>query len=161
MTTQNLKQTAYARWILLPAIIAAWLLVELLILLARQPVAPVIAGHAAAALLAVLLGALALSATKGSRLHRVAGYSWVMLMSGVAISSFWIRTLPWFPGGFGPIHILSVITLISLGRAITAARQGRIAAHRSGMLMTLWGLLGAGLFTLLPHRLMGMIAWAG
>ncbi|WP_198650572.1 DUF2306 domain-containing protein [Saccharospirillum mangrovi] len=161
MTTKDYRQPTDIRWMLLPALIAFWLLVELLVLIARQPISPVVALHAATALTAVLLGTVALSATKGSRLHRVAGYSWISLMSVVAISSFWIRTLPWFPGGFGPIHILSVTTLWSLVGGLVAARQGRIQAHRTSMLMTLWGLLGAGVFTLLPHRLMGMIAWGG
>lgn len=161
MTVQTVDQTLFLRWMLVPALIATWLLIELIILVTQQPISAVVAGHAGAALLAVLLGTLALSTRKGSRTHRLAGYSWVVLMSGVAISSFWIRTLPWFPGGFGPIHILSVTTLTSLVMAVLAARRGNIKAHRGGMLTTLWGLLGAGVFTLLPHRLMGMIAWGG
>lgn len=160
MTTSNYRRPTDIRWMLVPALVAFWLLVELLVLMLKHPISLVTAIHATTALSAVLLGTVALTATKGNRLHRLAGYGWVSLMTVVAISSFWLRTLPWFPGGFGPIHILSVITLWSLVSGVRAARQGRIQAHRASMLMTLWGLLGAGIFTLLPHRLMGMIAWS-
>lgn len=159
MTVQARTPLSYFGWMLLPSAIASWLLFELLLLVVKQPISLVTTLHASAALIAVLLGTVALSSRKGSLLHRLSGYCWVTLMLSVAISSFWLRTLPWFPGGFGPIHILSVITLICLVRGVIAARQHRIKDHRANMLGTLWGLLGAGVFTLLPHRLMGMIAW--
>jgi uncharacterized membrane protein len=159
MTVQMRSPLSYLSWMFLPAAVASWLLVELLLRVLQQPVSAVTLVHASAALIGVLLGTVALSSRKGSLLHRLAGYSWVVLMITVAISSFWLRTLPWFPGGFGPIHILSVTTLICLVRGVIAARQHRIKAHRVNMLGTFWGLLGAGVFTLLPHRLMGMIAW--
>jgi len=148
-------------WILLPAAIASWLLFELALFIIQRPVSTVAALHASAALIAVMLGAVALSSRKGSPLHRVSGYCWVVLLTGVAVSSFWLRTLPWFPGGFGPIHILSLYTLICLTCGVIAARRHRVKTHRSIMLLTHWGLLGAGIFTLLPHRLMGVIAWGG
>ncbi|PTY38532.1 hypothetical protein BGP77_12505 [Saccharospirillum sp. MSK14-1] len=133
----------------------------MLLFVVQQPVSTVTAVHASAALIAVILGAVALSSRKGCLLHRVSGYCWVALLTGVAISSFWLRTVHWFPGGFGPIHILSVYTLICLVSGVTAARRHRVKTHRSIMLLTHWGLLGAGVFTLLPHRLMGVIAWGG
>lgn len=144
--------------ILLPALAALWLLIELLLQLARTPLSPVITGHAAGALVAVLVGATALVAPKGSRLHRLAGYTWVVLMLGVAVSSFWLRSIQWFPGGFGPIHLLSVWTIVGLIGAVVAARRGHIRTHRQGMIGIVWGLLGAGAFALLPGRLMGVIA---
>lgn len=159
MTVQDRNSRSYNLGLLLPAVIASWLLIELLLFIIQHPVSAVTALHACAALIAVLLGTLALCTRKGSLLHRLSGYSWVVLLTVVSISSFWLRTLPWFPGGFGPIHILSVYTLICLVCGITAARQHRIKTHRSIMLFTHWGLLGAGIFTLLPHRLMGVIAW--
>ncbi|MFG1497950.1 DUF2306 domain-containing protein [Saccharospirillum sp. HFRX-1] len=159
MTAQNRIASSHYVGLLLPAAIASWLLIELLFFVIQQPVSTVTTLHACAALIAVILGTLALTTRKGSWLHRLSGYCWVVLLTGVAISSFWLRTLPWFPGGFGPIHILSVYTLICLVCGVIAARKHRVKTHRSIMLCTHWGLLGAGIFTLLPHRLMGVIAW--
>lgn len=159
MTVFRQEPLSHWIWMLLPALIAAWLLTELLLLVAQQPLDGVTVLHASTALTSVMLGTLTLASRKGSLLHRTTGYCWVVLMITVSISSFWLRTLPWFPGGFGPIHILSITTLIALFIGVMAARKHNIKRHRASMLFLIWGLLGAGIFTLLPHRLMGFIAW--
>jgi len=58
---------------------------------------------------------------------------------------------------FGPIHLLSVITLITLWRGIRAIRAGKVRAHRLNMISLYTSLCIAGLFTLLPSRVLG--AW--
>jgi len=120
-------------------------------LLARQPW--VIQLHIAAALLALLLGTVQLVGIKGTGLHRLIGWSWVIAMVTVAISSLFIRQIN--PGSFSLIHLLSGWTLIALPMAIFAVRKGRVGRHASGMTWTfVGGLIVAGAFTFLPGRLM-------
>lgn len=120
-------------------------------LLARQPL--VIQLHIAAALAALLLGTVQLVGIKGTGLHRLIGWSWVVAMATVAISSLFIRQIN--PGSFSWIHLLSGWTLIALPMALFAVRRGRIGSHASGMTWTfVGGLIIAGAFTLMPGRLM-------
>ena len=65
---------------------------------------PVIQLHAFAAMGAFLLGAIQLSAPKGTLPHRTIGWIFVALMAAVSISSFWIHQLRIF-GPFSPIHL--------------------------------------------------------
>jgi uncharacterized membrane protein len=116
--------------------------------------------HALAALSALILGAVQLAAPKGTLPHRAVGWGWVALMATAALSSF---VFVWGPGytGLGPIHILSVVTLVSLVLLVRDARRGRIKAHRSGALwLFVTALVITGAFTLLPGRLMHCIAFA-
>lgn len=120
-------------------------------LLARQP--RVIQLHIAAALTALLLGTVQLVGIKGTGVHRLIGWTWVVAMLTVAISSLFIRQVN--PGSFSLIHLLSGWTLIALPMALFAIRRGRVARHASGMTWTfIGGLIIAGAFTFLPGRLM-------
>jgi uncharacterized membrane protein len=120
-------------------------------LLARQPW--VIQLHISAALAALLLGTVQLVGIKGTGLHRLIGWTWVVAMLTVAISSLFIRQIN--PGSFSLIHLLSGWTLIALPMALFAVRRGRIASHARGMTWTfIGGLIVAGAFTFLPGRLM-------
>lgn len=110
------------------------------------------------ALAALALGTVQLLAPKGTLPHRITGWLWVALMTLAALSSF---VFVWGPGfdGLGPIHILSVVTLVSLAGLVRAARTGRIAAHRSAALwLFIAALVITGAFTLLPGRLMHCVA---
>jgi uncharacterized membrane protein len=120
-------------------------------LLARQPL--VIQLHIAAALTALLLGTVQLVGIKGTGPHRLIGWSWVVAMVTVAVSSLFIRQIN--PGSFSLIHLLSGWTLIALPMALFAIRKGRVRSHASGMTWTfVGGLIVAGAFTFLPGRLM-------
>jgi len=115
---------------------------------------PVIQLHVAAAAAAFLLGIGQLAMPKGTPRHRAVGYVWILLMAVLATSSFWIHQIRLL-GPFSPIHLLSILTLVGLPRAVWLARQGRIEAHRRLMLILfLFALVGAGLFTLVPGRIM-------
>ncbi|HEX5093398.1 MAG TPA: DUF2306 domain-containing protein [Burkholderiales bacterium] len=116
----------------------------------------VIVLHLAAAVAAIGIGALAFAARKGSLVHRAAGRSWVLLMLVAAISSFWIQT----KGHFSPIHILSVAVPLMLAAGVYFAATGRLVRHRRMMTgIYALGLGVAGLFTLLPNRLLGHMLW--
>lgn len=112
---------------------------------------PVIAGHALAAALALLLGAVMLARRKGTASHRVLGWLWVLLMAAVAFSSFGITS-----GGYSWIHALSVATLVMLALGVRLARRRQGRHHGRTMLgLYVGALLVTGLFTLLPYRLVG------
>lgn len=110
--------------------------------------------HTAFALGAVLLTIAIFTLRKGSPLHRTLGWIWVILMGVVALSSFAIHELGLI-GPFSPIHLLSIITLITLFRGVTAARRHRVKDHRRAMITLVFGaLIVAGGFTFLPGRIM-------
>lgn len=116
---------------------------------------PVIIAHIAAAGGALVFGALTLTLRKGTRTHKLFGRIWVALMVITALVSFGIRA----NGSFSWIHILSVVTLVSLAASIFAAIHGNIRAHRRGMMAVYSSLVIAGVFTLLPYRRLGSIVW--
>ncbi|WP_299151663.1 DUF2306 domain-containing protein [uncultured Tateyamaria sp.] len=116
-----------------------------------------ITAHAFAALAALVLGLSQLVLIKAGLRHKVVGYLWLSLMAVVAISSFWISDFAWV-GPFGPIHLLSVYTLFSLFFGLRAARARNFETHRQYMRSLVFvALIGAGLFTLLPGRIMNAV----
>ena len=118
---------------------------------------PTILAHTLAALAALALGGFQFIMPKGTGLHRGVGMIWVALMLVVAASSFWIHTMQVI-GPFSPIHILSVIVLISAPLGLYYARAGRVTAHRRTMQQLFAiALIGAGLFTLWPGRIMHQV----
>jgi uncharacterized membrane protein len=65
-------------------------------------------------------------------------------------------------GGLGPIHALSAWTLVALPMGIAAIRARNIRAHRMTMTsMFVGGMLIAGLFTVMPGRLLWTVFFAG
>jgi uncharacterized membrane protein len=119
---------------------------------------PVILVHTFAALAAVALGTAMFLARKGTFVHRIAGRSWVALMLVTAISSFWIKS----SGSFSWIHLLSVAVPLLLAAGVYFAITGNLVRHQR-MMIGIYGIgLGiAGIFTLLPHRLLGRLVWGG
>ncbi|MCZ8314756.1 DUF2306 domain-containing protein [Phreatobacter sp.] len=116
--------------------------------------------HAIAAVALIPLTIVQLGRRKSGTWHRRVGWAWVVLMTITAVSSFWIHGIRLF-GPFSPIHILSVVTLVTLVHAIVARRTGNMRGHRLGMLGVAMGWAGAGLFTLLPGRIMGQVVFGG
>lgn len=117
--------------------------------------------HALAAMTAFALGLVQFAMPKGGRRHRVVGWTWVCVMAVTAVTSFWIHEIRVI-GSWSPIHILSVITLISLPGVVHAVRLGNVARHR--IIVTslfVFALLMAGGFTLLPGRLMHTVLFGG
>ena len=106
------------------------------------------------------LTVIQLGRRKGGAWHRRLGWAWVILMTITAVSSFWIHGIRLF-GPFSPIHVLSVVTLVSLVYGIIARRMNRLRGHRIAMLGVAMGWAGAGLFTLLPGRIMGQVVFGG
>jgi uncharacterized membrane protein len=114
----------------------------------------VIVSHAIAALSALVLGAVQLAAPKGALSHRSLGYLWAALMLYIAIGSFWIPRGE-FLGQLSPIHLLSLLVIVTLPLAVRHARRNQIQAHRRSMVrLYVFALIIAGLFTLWPGRIM-------
>jgi uncharacterized membrane protein len=121
--------------------------------------APVIQIHAFAAIAAFAVGAIQLSASKGTILHRLVGWLWAVLMLTVAISSLFIHEIRLW-GPWSPIHLLSILVLVTLPLAVLHARRHDVGQHRMAMLMLFTGaLVIAGVFTFLPGRIMHSVAF--
>lgn len=119
-----------------------------------------------AALSALVVGPVALFARRAGharpRLHRAAGYAWVTLMVMTAASAFFIRNhhnLNFY--GFTPIHLFIPVTVTGLFFAFRHLARRNIAGHRAAMQKLYFGAcVAAGVFTLLPSRLIGHWVWS-
>ena len=121
--------------------------------------APAIPLHAFAAMTAFALGLVQFAAPKGKLPHRTVGWIWVGLMAAVAVSSFWIHQIKLI-GLWSPIHLLSILTLVVLPIGVWRAHRHRVADHRRIMISVFAGaLVVAGLFTLLPGRIMHAVVF--
>jgi uncharacterized membrane protein len=119
-----------------------------------QSVPPILLIHLATVIPAAVLGAFILSRKKGTPVHKLLGRVWVALMLISATASFWIRS----NGAFSWIHILSIVTIVSIVSALIAIRRGNVRRHRRFMQGAYTGLVIAFLFTFTPDRLLGQ--WA-
>jgi uncharacterized membrane protein len=115
--------------------------------------------HAFAAMGAFVLGLVQFAGPKGTLPHRTVGWVWVALMLTVALSSFWIHQIRLI-GPFSPIHFLSIFSLVVVPLAVLAAHGHDVRRHRAMMIFIFAGaLLVAGLFTLLPGRIMHTVVF--
>jgi uncharacterized membrane protein len=115
--------------------------------------------HAFAAMTAFVMGVVQLAAPKGTLPHRTLGWIWVCLMLAVAISSFWIHEIR-LVGPWSPIHLLSIFVLITVPLAVWKAHRHQVRDHRRIMISIFSGaLVIAGLFTLLPGRIMHAVVF--
>lgn len=109
--------------------------------------------HLVAALWGLVFGAVQLMSPKGSKQHRWVGWSWVLAMVITAVSSFWLSGSLALLGPFSVIHLLSVWILVCLVISMLAVRRRRLNTHRDFLVGAYLGLVGAGLGTLAPGRL--------
>jgi uncharacterized membrane protein len=115
---------------------------------------PAIKLHAFAAMAAFALGIVQFWRTKGTSSHRAIGWLWAALMLVISVSAFFIHELRLW-GSWSPIHLLAILTLVTLPIGVLHARRHRIGQHRVFMISIFCGaLLIAGLFTFVPGRVM-------
>ncbi len=114
--------------------------------------------HIILALVAILVSPAILVLKKGSKLHKLLGKFWALIMLGLALGSFGINSFD-MPYGVSPIHIVSVIVLISVPLGVYHIRRGNLRGHKQAMLGTMiGGILGAGLPALLsPDRALNLM----
>ncbi|MES2724592.1 MAG: DUF2306 domain-containing protein [Pseudomonadota bacterium] len=126
-------------------------------LLAAQPL--VIQLHLAAAVVALVIGAMLMLMRKGVTFHRRAGWLWVTAMSIVAGSSIFITGVNGDRWSF--IHMITGWTLIALPLAVIAARRHNVKQHRRSMMgMFYGGLIIAGGLTFIPGRTLWNVFFA-
>jgi uncharacterized membrane protein len=116
--------------------------------------------HVAAAVAAMVIGAVILLLPKGTGLHRLLGWSWVSSMIVVAATSvmmiFDMRT------GVNALHIFTAVTVVSLWLGLTGIRRGNVRQHAGSMLgLYVGGLLIAGAFAFIPGRTMWQVVFGG
>jgi uncharacterized membrane protein len=112
--------------------------------------------HMTAALAALGLGIVMLVRRKGTLSHKFWGRIWAGLMLTVAISSLWVPRFLHFTW----IHLFTLLTLVSLPLAIYQIRRGNVKAHARAMKgLFVGGLVIAGIFTLIPGRILGNLLW--
>lgn len=121
---------------------------------------PAIQLHVATVVPAALIGGLMLILRKGTYQHRMAGRLWIALMVLTALSSFFIHEIRLL-GDFSPIHLLSIVVLVSAVEVVRSARRRNFVRHQRLVKSLYFGGIGiAGLFTLLPGRIMHEMAFA-
>jgi uncharacterized membrane protein len=108
--------------------------------------------HLISAISALVVGAFVLFRPKGTSVHKMTGRVWVALTATTAVSSFWLRGHNQ-DQSFSWIHILSAFILFSLFMAIRGIRAGNIKQHKGYMIGAYCGIVGAGIGTLFPGRL--------
>ena len=93
---------------------------------------------------------------KGTLSHKCWGRIRAGLMLTVAISSLWIPSFLHFTW----IHLFTLLTLVSLPVAIYKIRRGNVKGHAASMKgVFIGGLVIAGIFTLVPGRILGNLLW--
>ena len=109
--------------------------------------------HLLAALAALVLGAVLMAVRKGRRFHRVAGWTWVALVSVTAGSTLFITSLN--HGRWSLLHLFTAWTLIALPLAVMWARRRQVARHRRTMMGLFYGGFAINLFVaFIPGRTM-------
>ena len=117
--------------------------------------------HTAMALSSLFLGLLIFRMAKGTDWHKVLGILWMAMMLIVVATSLYIHEIRMW-GLFSPIHLLSLVTLVSIIFGWAAARGKKIRAHRYTMISLWIGSLGINLvFTLLPGRILYRVIFGG
>lgn len=102
--------------------------------------------HFAAASWVLLAGGVQLARAKGTLSHRALGWSWMIAISVVAISSFWMHDLEPIVLGLGPIHFLSLWTLFCVAASLYLASRKNITGHRNFAVGAYIGTVVAGFF---------------
>lgn len=111
-------------------------------------------GHVATVATALALTPVMLLRRRGDPLHRTLGWVWVSAMMLTALLSFGVRGIN--GSGLSWIHLLSALTLLQAPRIVISARRKQHREHRAAVRTLITGALAiAGVFTLLPSRLLG------
>lgn len=118
---------------------------------------PAIQAHLTTVVLAAAIGLFLILDRKGTRLHRQLGYIYMAAMFATGLVTLTIPRLPFGPhlGPFGPLHLFSLLALVSVPAALWAARTGRWMLHgrlMGGLFVGGIGIAGLGAFT--PGRLL-------
>ncbi len=79
-----------------------------------------------------MLGVVQFLAPKGTLPHRVIGWIWVVLLTAICLTAFFIPG-SWFIGPISVFHALTVYTMWALWMGVRSARRHDVASHKSYM----------------------------
>jgi uncharacterized membrane protein len=97
---------------------------------------------------------------KGSGLHRILGWTFVVAMTLAAATS--IMMIADFNTGVNFLHIFTVMTAVSLTLGLAAIRRGDVRSHAYNMIgLYIGAILVAGAFAFIPGRLMWRMLFGG
>lgn len=117
---------------------------------------PAIKIHLFAALAALVLGGVLMVARKGRLFHRVAGWTWVALVSVTAGATLFITQLN--HGSWSLLHLFTGWVLLVLPLGVIAAKRHQVARHRKTMMGLFYGAFAINLFiALMPGRTLWMM----
>lgn len=109
--------------------------------------------HIILAVTSMLVGGFQLCRKKGTKGHRIMGWLWVALMSGVAISAILLPARE--PEVIQITKLLVIWLIVGLPLSIVAIKNGKILLHRAFMIgLYIGGLVIAAAFTFTPGRLL-------
>jgi len=109
---------------------------------------PILAVHAGAALVVILLGPVQIFRRSRDRAHRLLGRTWAGAMILTCTTSFLIH-----PDGFSWLHGLAIFTLVCLALGIVGIRRGDRTMHTRNLVGSYLGTLTAFAFAaLVPTR---------
>lgn len=109
--------------------------------------------HLVTALAALALGGVLMAARKGRTFHRLAGWTWVGLVSVSAGVTVFITSLN--NGSWSWIHLFTGWTLLVLPLAVLAAKRHDAARHRRRMMGLFYGAFAINFFiAFIPGRVM-------
>jgi uncharacterized membrane protein len=109
--------------------------------------------HVAAAISALVLGTVVVSTRKGTPRHRVMGSCYVI---AILLTNIVALTVTRSTGGFGPFHVLALVSLCTVAAGIVPMwlfprSAAVIAAHGITMGFSYVGLIAAGLSQAVAH----------
>ena len=116
--------------------------------------------HVAAAMLALVVGAVIFLLPKGTGFHRLLGWTWVSSMIVVAATS--VAMIADMRSGINALHIFTVVTVVSLWSGLTGIRRGDVKRHAGSMVgLYIGGLIIAGITAFIPGRTMWNVVFGG
>lgn len=116
--------------------------------------------HVAAAMVGLLVGAVIFLLPKGTGFHRFLGWTWVSAMILVAATS--IAMIADFRNGINPLHVFTVLTVVSLWAGLTGIRRANVRQHAGSMVgLYVGGLIIAGITAFIPGRTMWQVVFGG
>jgi len=117
---------------------------------------PIVLIHLCIILPCAVFGAYLIFAKKGTQLHNTIGKVYMVLMGLTGILTLFIpaQVGQRIFNHFGPLHLLSLLTIYSVPKAWLAIKRGDVKTHKSAMIqLYIGGILVAGSFAILaPGR---------
>jgi uncharacterized membrane protein len=97
----------------------------------------------------ILIGTYLIFAKKGSKIHKLAGKTYMALMAFTSVLTLFIpaQVGQKILNHFGVLHLLSLLTLLTVPKAWFAIKRGDVKTHKSAMIkMYVGGIIIAGCF---------------